>query len=90
MAALTYYLRKYLKFICKKNIAQVAAMEKGFQNALQSMIFWLYRKAFEPSKNYATQFLDKNESLAKTRLTMPNFSLLKLLRKLCNGYQCCV
>jgi hypothetical protein len=41
MAALTYNLKKYLKFITKKATAQVAALNKNLQKGIERLIFAL-------------------------------------------------
>jgi hypothetical protein len=41
MAALTYNLKKYLKFITKKATAQVAALNKNLQKGIERLIFGL-------------------------------------------------
>jgi hypothetical protein len=41
MAALTYNLKKYLKFITKKATAQAAALNKNLQKRIERLIFGL-------------------------------------------------
>jgi hypothetical protein len=39
MIALTYNLKKYQSFICRKVMARAAAIDKSIQSALQTLIF---------------------------------------------------
>ena len=50
MAALTYNLKKYLKFVSKKVVAQALAMQVEVKSAFSTCfsVFWLISRRFQP------------------------------------------
>jgi len=65
MAALTYNLKKYLKFIHKKATAQVAALNKDTQKGIERQIFGFVEGHID-IENLQRQFFSKNERFFKT------------------------
>ena len=62
MAALTYNLKKYMKFIRKKSVSKAIAMQTGVKSVFEAGIFafWLIFKSFKP------MFLENKNHKQKT------------------------
>jgi len=65
MAALTYNLKKYLKFIHKKATAQVAALNKDLQKGIERLIFGLLEGLISHRKFTEAIFLIKASTSLK-------------------------